>query len=162
MIVYRTKDFSDYPTELIDLPEGKSWVISNPVSEIKLTKDEGKTIVIEENKDESVVRYLVLSYHRFSENYHTILLKNISYTLKELLGIIYTFYNQKVMSYLDLKSLNSNDVWEYIDDACKTLKQNPDKIIHPIDIIGDKRFFEGIYIEKDGVGDIQYILRLGS
>jgi hypothetical protein len=162
MIVYRTKNFSDYPSECIDLPEGKSWVISNPVSEIKLTKNEGKLVVIEENKDETVVRYLVLPYHRFSENYNTILLKNKSYTMKELFGIIYTFYNEKVMSYLDLKSLNSSDVYEYIDDACKTLKENPNEIIHPIDIMGDKQFYEGIYIEKDGAGDIQYILRLGS
>jgi hypothetical protein len=162
MIVYRTKNFSDYPEEVIDLPNDKSWVISNPVSSIKLTKSEGKVVVIEENSDESVVRYLVLSCHRFSENYHTILLKNKSYTLKELLDIIYTYYNDKVMSYLDLKSLNSHDVWDYIDDACKTLKENPNQIIHPIDIMGDKKFFEGIYIEKDGAGDVQYILRLGS
>ncbi len=162
MIVYRTKNFSDYPTDIIDLPKEKSWVISNSVSEIKLTKNEGKQVVIEENSNESVVRYLVLPFHRFSENYHTILLKNNSYTLKELLGIIYTFYNEKTLSYLDLKSLNSEDVFEYIDNACETLKENPNQIIHPIDIMGDKKFFEGIYIETDKVGDIQYILRLGS
>lgn len=162
MIIYRTKNFSDYPTDIIDLPKEKSWVISNSMSEIKLTKNEGKQIVIKENSNKSVVRYLVLPFHRFSENYHTILLKNNSYTLKELLGIIYTFYNEKTLSYLDLKSLNSEDVFEYIDNACKTLKENPNQIIHPIDIMGDKKFFEGIYIETDKVGDIQYILRLGS
>ncbi len=162
MIEYRTKNFSDYPKEIIDLVENKSWVISNPVSSINLTKNEGKVVVIEENTDESCIRYLVMPFHRFSENYYTILLKNKSYTLKELLDIIHTFYNGKVLSYLDLKSLNSKDVYDYIDDACKTLKSNPNSIIHPIDIMGDKQFFEGIYIEKDGAGDIQYILRLGS
>lgn len=152
----------DYPKHIIDVPEDKTWIISRPVSSIELSKEEGKQIVIEENPNDKVVRYLVLPFHRFCENYHTILLKNKSYTLKELLGIIHTFYNQKVMTYLELKSLHSDDVFDYIDSVCKELKENPNKIIHPINIMGDKVFFEGIEVEKDNAGDIQYILHLGS
>ena len=79
-------------------------------------------IVIEINNNNKIVRYLVLSFHRFSTNYHTIFLENKSYTLGKLLNLIYNFYNNKVLNYHDLKSLNSEDVYDYIDNVCIELK----------------------------------------
>ncbi len=162
MIIYKNKKFSEYPKTIIDIPEEKSWTINSSVNSIGLTKDEGKTLAIEENPNPKVTRYLALPFHRFCSNYYIILLKNKSYTIKELLGVIYTFYNEKKLSYQDLKSLDCDDVFEYIDKRCLQLKENPELIINPINIMGDRRFFEGIYVETDNIGDIQYTLHLGS
>lgn len=162
MINYLEKKFSEYSKNRILMPNKKSWKIHDLVKDIKLTKKQLSNIVIEINNDNKIVRYLVLPFHRFSSNYYTIFLENKSYTLGELLNLIYDFYNNKVLNYHDLKSLNSDDVYDYIDDACIELKNNPDSIIHPINIMGDKTYFEYICIDEDNVGDIQYILCLGS
>ena len=165
MIVFLTRDFKDYPKNKIDLPEDKSWSIYDKIDTIELMETECEKIVIPNNDEdnyEDTVRILVLPFHRFSKNYYTMILENKSYTLYELLNIIYKFYNEKRLTYLELKSLDSDDVYEYIDNKCLHLKENPHAVINPIDIIGDKTFFQGIYYEEDNVGDIQYTLSLGS
>lgn len=162
MIVFLTRDFQDYPKTKIDLPEDKSWCIYNTIDDINLSELESEMKVIPKNNDEEIVRILVLPFHRFSKNYYTMILENKAYTLYELLTIIYKFYNEKRLTYLELKSLDSDDIYEYIDDKCLHLKENPHAVITPIDIIGDKTFFQGIYYEEDNVGDIQYTLSLGS
>lgn len=162
MIVFFDRDFSDYPKNIIKLPNNKSWSINDSIDEIKLSETELNLNAIPSNTDETVVRILVLPFHRFSLNYHTILLENKSYTINELLNIIYDFYNKKRLSYLDLKSINSDDVYDYINDQCIELINNPNTIVNPIHIMGEKIFFQGIYYEEDNIGDIQYTLSLGS
>jgi hypothetical protein len=58
--------------------------------------------------------------------------------------------------------LDSDDVYDYIDNACIKLFNESNSIINPINLMGDKIYFENIYIEEDKIGDIQYTLRLGS
>lgn len=82
------------------------------IGEIKLTKKQAKIVIIESNVNLCTIRYLVLLSHRFEKRYHTILLDDKSYNLIELLEIIYNFYNGKTLTYLELKSLDSNDVYE--------------------------------------------------
>ncbi len=160
MIDYYTRNFSDYPKDKIKLPNNKSWNIHDKIYKIKLTKKQGETIII--NRNIFHVRYLALPFHRFSKNYYVIILEEKEYILKEILEMIYLFYNKKSLSYQELKSLNSNDVYDYIDNQCKKIKKDPYTNVYPIDIMGAKNRFEGIMIEEDSVGDIQYTLLLGS
>ena len=119
-------------------------------------------IIIDENIYSNVIRYLVLPTHRFCGNYRSIILSNDVITKKEIYNQIYDFYNNTELTLNDLKNLNEDDVFDYITELTIEKKENPNLVVHPIDIMGDKKFFEGIYIETDKVGDIQYTLSLGS
>ena len=145
-------DFDKYPKNRIEL----SGVIDEEYTD-NLTK-----VVIEENNLSNVVRYLVLPFHRFNKNYHTIMLSNQKITIKELTNIIYNFYNKTELTLLDLKNLNDEDVYDYIIEFTSAKKENPELIVNPIDIMGDKTFFEYITIYEDESHDIQYMLHLGS
>lgn len=145
-------DFDEYPKEKIKL-----YGSINEEYTDELTK-----VVIEENNYSNVVRYLVLPFHRFSKNYYTIILPNHKITIKELTDMIYNFYNKTELTLLDLKNLDDDDVYEYITDMTCAKKQNPELVVYPIDIMGDKTFLEYITIYEDEAGDIQYMLHLGS
>lgn len=157
---YREVDFDEHPKSRIRL-NGKSWIIHQPIEDIGLTKKELEEVVIP--KTEGKLCILVLSKHRFSRNYETIILPHKNITLQKLLSIIYNFYNKHSMTLQELYSLDSSDVYDYIYDAIEKLKEDPvSNKVFPIDIMGDKRFFESIMYEENKIGDIQYTLNLGS
>ena len=120
--------------------------------------DDLTKVIIEKNIYSNVVRYLILPFHRFSKNYHTIILQNETITIKELTDIIYDFYNKKELTLFDLKNLND----DYITEITISKKENPKLVVNPIDIMGEKTFLEYITIYEDQSGDIQYMLHLGS
>jgi hypothetical protein len=146
-------NFDEYPTEKIRL----NGTIEEEYKDDDLTK-----VIIEKNIYSNVVRYLILPFHRFSKNYHTIILQNETITIKELTDIIYDFYNKKELTLFDLKNLDDDDVYDYITDIIISKKENPKLVVNPIDIMGDKTFLEYITIYEDQSGDIQYMLHLGS
>ena len=146
-------NFDEYPTEKIRL----NGSIEEEYKDDDLTK-----VIIEKNIYSNVVRYLILPFHRFSKNYHTIILQNETITIKELTDIIYDFYNKKELTLFDLKNLDDDDVYDYITEITISKKENPKLVVNPIDIMGDKTFLEYITIYEDQSGDIQYMLHLGS
>ena len=146
-------DFDEYPDEIIKL--------RGSINE-KYTADNLTKVVIGKNDDTSVIRYLILPFHRFNKNYHMIILSNETITIKELTDIIYDFYNKKELNLVDLKSLDDDDVYNYITDIITSKKENPELVVNPIDIMGDKKYLERITIYKDDANDIQYMLHLGS
>lgn len=146
-------NFDEYPTEKIRL----NGTIEEEYKDDDLTK-----VIIEKNIYSNVVRYLILPFHRFSKNYHTIILQNEIITIKEITDIIYDFYNKKELTLFDLKNLDDDDVYDYITEITISKKENPKLVVNPIDIMGDKTFLEYITIYEDQSGDIQYMLHLGS
>lgn len=146
--------------QIIKLPNNKYWQTQLPVKEIKLTKKQANNIVVQNQNNISA--YLILPFQRFNENQFWIELKNSTYTLEELLNVIYEFYNCKNLTLDDLEKLNSNDVYDYINNAKNKLINNPDSIVHPIEIMGDKRYFEGIIVNDNAHNIVLYYLRLGS
>lgn len=163
MIDYHINGCKNNSDNIIRLSKSIVWSIDkHPKSNEHLTnKYLNKTAIIK-NEDKKIVRYLVLPLHRFSLNYYTILLDNIEYSIEDILTIIYEFYNNKELSYTELKSLNSCDVYDYINEQCLELKADPCKKVYPIDIMGDLIKFDRIYIDYDKCGDIQYMLHLVS
>ena len=145
-------NFDQYPKEIIKL---------NGVIGEEYTSDLTK-VVIEKNNDTNLIRYLILPFHRFNKNYHTIILSNEKITIKELIDIINNFYTKKELNLIDLKKLDDDDVYDYITEITISKKENPKLVINPIDIMGDKRFLEYITVYEDDAGDIQYMLHLGS
>jgi len=145
-------NFDEYPKDRI--------LLSGKIDE-KYTNDLTK-IVIEKNEYSNVIRYLILPFHRFSTSYYTIILSDEQITMKDLTDVIYDFYNNKELSLLDLKNLNDNDVYDYITNMVTSKKEEPELVVHPVDIMGDKKFLEYITIYEDEAGDIQYMLHLGS
>jgi hypothetical protein len=146
-------NFDEYPTEKIKL----NGTIEEEYKDDDLTK-----VIIEKNIYSNVIRYLILPFHRFNKNYHTIILQNETITIKELTDIIYDFYNKKELTLFDLKNLDEDDVYDYITEITISKKENPKLVVNPIDIMGDKTFLEYISIYEDQSGDIQYMLHLGS
>jgi hypothetical protein len=160
MIDYHIKGYNKQHNGMIKLPSYIVWSINKPINEINMINKHMKKVAILKNDSNNVVRYLVLPMHRFSLNYHTILLENKEYLLEDILTIIYQFYNEKKLTYIELKSLNSCDVYDYINGLCLELKLDPNKNVYPIDIMGEKVIFDKIYIDLDNCGDIQYMLYL--
>ena len=117
-------------------------------------------VIIKKNNTKNK-RYLVLPIQRFAKNYKVILLPDEKITVGELFTIIYNFYNQKILTYEEIKELNDDDVFDYVNNACINHKRK-NKDIKYIDIMGDKRIYEFIYVSKDKSGDVQYLLSLGS
>lgn len=130
------------------------------ISEKPIDNDITRKIIIKKNNKIKKIRYLVLPIHRFDNNYRVIILDNNEYSIYRLLITIYNFYNKKQLSIEDLKNLNDNDVYDYINNAIIKRKEN--KRIYYIDIMGDNTFFEGLNIKEDKIGDIQYSISLGS
>ena len=146
-------NYDEYPNQKIRL---------NGTIDEKYKDDDLEKIIIEKNIYSNVIRYLILPFHRFSKNYYTIILSNEIITLKELTDIIYDFYNKKELTLFELKNLNEDDVYDYITEITISKKENPELVVNPIDIMGDKTFLEYITIYEDQSGDIQYMLHLGS
>jgi len=148
------------------------WIITNDINKITKTPDDElltdidkNKVVIPKNKTKNKtkkIRYLTLPIHRFSLNYEVIILNNNEYKVIDIINIINDFYNIKELTLLDLKRLNEDDVYNYIKNATILKKKNPEQKIHYTDIMGDKRYFEGIYYREDDMKDIQYYLLLGS
>ena len=127
------------------------------------TDDDDLTkVIIKKNEYSNVIRYLVLPFHRFSKSYFTIILSNEEITMKELTDLIYNFYNKKELTLLDLKNLDEDDVYDYISEITSDKKENPQLVVNPINIMGDKTFLEYISVYNDNADDIQYMLHLGS
>ena len=143
-------NFDQYPKEIIKL----NGVIGEEYTSEEYTSDLTK-VVIEKNNDTN----LILPFHRFNKNYHTIILSNEKITIKELIDIINNFYTKKELNLIDLKKLDDDDVYDYITEITISKKENPKLVINPIDIMGDKRFLEYITVYKD---DVQYMLHVGS
>ena len=146
-------NFDEYPNEIIKI---------NVSIDEEYKDDNLEKVIIEKNIYSNVIRYLILPFHRFSKNYNTIILSNEKITIKELTDIIYNFYNKKELTLFDLKKLDDDDVYDYIIDITISKKENPEIVVNPIDIMGDKTFLEYITIYEDQSGDIQYMLHLGS
>jgi len=164
MIDYHINRCKNNSDNIIRLSKSIVWSIdNNPNNNEYLTQDKylNKKAIIK-NEDKKVVRYLVVPLHRFSLNYYTILLDNKEYSIGDILTIIYEFYNKKELSYTELKSLNSCDVYDYINEQCLELKSDPCKKVYPINIMGDLIKFHKIYIDYDKCGDIQYMLHLDT
>lgn len=125
-----------------------------------LTEDEFNKILIPENGGTNV-RYLVLPIHRFGKTNEVIILENCEYTTKELLMLIYKFYNEKELTYQELKRIDDDDVHDYVNNACKNMKEL-NKNAKYIDIIGGSYYFEFILETVDNANDVQYTLFLGS
>ena len=143
-------NFSDYPSKRIK--------INGTIDE---KPEENSQIILEENTS-SNIRYLVVPFHRFTSNNYVIGLPNSEISISDLSNIIYDFYNNKELTLLDLKKLNEDDVWEYITKKTIQKKENPELIIHPKDIMGDKIFMEFLSFYEDESGDLQVTLHLGS
>ena len=146
-------NFDEYPNEIIKI---------NVSIDEEYKDDNLEKVIIEKNIYSNVIRYLILPFHRFSKNYNTIILSNEKITIKELTDIIYNFYNKKELTLFDLKKLDDDDVYDYIIDITISKKENPEIVVNPIDIMGDKTFLEYISIYEDQSGDIQYMLHLCS
>ena len=146
-------NFDEYPKENIIL----NGMINEEYTDGDLTK-----VIIKKNEYCNVIRYLVLPIHRFSKSYFTIILSNEEITMKELTDLIYDFYNKKELTLLELKNLDEDDVYDYISDITSDKKENPQLVINPKDIMGDKKFLEYISVYNDNSDDIQYMLHLGS
>ena len=165
-------NFYEYPKEIIKLQGliNKKYKDENDEDDENEEEDDDKNeneedltkIVIEKNLYSNEIRYLILPFHRFCKNYYTIILSNEKITIKELTNIIYNFYNKKELTLLDLKNLDDGDVYDYIRNITIAKKENPDLIVNPIHIMGDKKFLENITVYEDESGDIQYMLHLGS
>ena len=153
------EDLNKYPTTYIHI--SKEWILSMKLSSLRLPKVEQQKIVIAQN-NENIIRYLSLPLQRFLKNYHIIFLDNNQYTLRRLLDTICDFYNNYELSLQELKGLDSDDGFGYIDDAVIRIKENPEKKIYPKNIVGSLKYFENICIANDEAGDIQYLLCLGS
>lgn len=148
-----------------------SWIIyENPIEEMEIYDEDYNymkpdeaffnKVLIEKNHSNKNKRYLVLPVQRFAKNYKVIVLSDEEITIKELLLTIYKFYNEKVLTFEEIKEIDDDDVFNYVTDACNYFKKG--EIVHYIDVMGDKRFYEFIYSYVDGSGDTQYILSLAS
>ena len=90
-------NFDQYPKEIIKL----NGVIGEEYTSEEYTSDLTK-VVIEKNNDSN----LILPFHSFNKNYHTIILSNEKITIKELINIINNFYTKKELNLIDLKKLD--------------------------------------------------------
>ena len=61
-----------------------------------------------------------------------------------------------------MKNLDEDDVYDYISEITSDKKENPQLVVNPINIMGDKTFLEYISVYNDNADDVQYMLRLGS
>jgi hypothetical protein len=107
-------------------------------------------------------RYLTLPIHRFEHNYKIIILDNEEYTYCRLMMVIYDFYNNKELTYEDLKNINEDDVYDYVTDLVKLKKENPNQKVFYSDVLAGKKYMENIFVNTDKAGDTQYYLSLGS
>jgi hypothetical protein len=123
-----------------------------------LTEIEFNTVIIEKNTSLNV-RYLLVQIHRYENVYEIIMLNNDEYTVKDLLIVIYKFYNENFITYAELKKLN--DKYSCITDYCYEMKHKNAKLRY-VDIIMGMIYFEYIDEVIDNAGDIQYMLHLGS
>ena len=146
-------NFDEYPNEIIKL---------NGSIDEEYTDDDLTKVIIKKNEYSNVIRYLVLPFHRFSKSYFTIILSNEEITMKELTDVIYDFYNKKELTLLELKNLDEDDVYDYISEITSDKKENPQLVVNPINIMGDKTFLEYISVYNDNADDVQYMLHLGS
>ncbi len=123
-----------------------------------LSEEEFNTVVIEKNTSINV-RYLLVQIHRYEVVYEIIMLNNDEYTVKDLLMVIYKFYNENFVSYAELKKLN--DDYDCINEYCYEMKHKNKKLRY-VDIIMGKIYFEHIDKVIDNARDVQYVLHLGS
>ena len=137
------------------LDDAGYYVDSN---KIILSEEEFNTVVIEKNTSINV-RYLLVQIHRYEDVYEIIMLNNDEYTVKDLLMVIYKFYNETFVTYAELKKLN--DASDCINEYCYEMKHKNKKLRY-VDIIMAMIHFECIEEIIDGAGDVQYILHLGS
>ena len=149
------EDFKEMGQPIINF--AVSFVIDTKPKNIKKLHK----IVIPKNIT-SNIRYLTVPIHRFASSLKVIILDNDEYSIYRLFITIYQFYNEKEISYEDLKNINDDDVYDYVTKIVIKKRTNPELKIYYIDIMGDKTHFETIYNKTDNSGDIQYYLLLGS
>ena len=148
-------NFKEMGKPIID--SGISFLIDTKPKNIKKLQK----IVIPKNTS-SNIRYLTLPIQRFSNSLKVIILDNDEYSIYRLFITIYQFYNEKEISYEDLKNINDDDVHDYVTNAVIKKRTEPDCKMYYIDVMGGKKFFEQICEKKDDSGDTQYYLLLGS
>ncbi len=147
--------FSEFGTPIIGT--SINYIIDKKPRKTKILQ----TVVIEKNTTNNI-RYLTVPIQRFSCSLKVIFLDNEEYSIYRLLEIIYEFYNNRELSLEDLKNINDDDVYDYVTNATKQKKENPETKIHYINVMGSKKYFENICKQIDDSGDIQYYLFLGS
>ncbi len=99
-------------------------------------------------------KLLIVPVHRFEEYIECIELSKDKITLKDLLNILYNFYNKETLTLQQLKII-PNDMDDYVKDAIQKHKMRK---IYRIDIIGSLCRYEGIIKIYDNI----YKLILGS
>lgn len=142
-----------------------SWSLNEQVSDARLfysyedtdeltslSDDHYQSIII----DNTYKHYkLVVPIHRFEVNKTIIELPSKEITVKEFLEILYNFYNTKKLTLDDLKNLDQEDCFGYIKNAIDRVTKGED--VYYINIMGDLKFYEGLYICGNSV-----LLKLGS
>lgn len=132
---------------------GVNWeLVDDPVY---FDHAEMNSVVIEENETVNK-RYLILPIKIEND---VIILENNEYTLRDILILVHDFYHNREYSYLDLKKMSEN---VGTIEECTRMKNNNIEHIHPINLIGDHIYFEGIEVAKDFSGDTQYAIVFGS
>jgi hypothetical protein len=99
-------------------------------------------------------KMLIVPVHRFEEYYEYINLSKYNITLKQLLKILFNYYNKEEITLQQLK-LIPNDIDDYVKDA---IKKHKTEKIYRINIVGSLCRYEGICEIYNGV----YKLNLGS
>ena len=117
----------------------------------KVSSNKLNKIILPESISDKI---LIVPVHRFEEYFEYINLSKNNITLKQLLKILFNYYNKEEITLQQLK-LIPNDIDDYVNDAIKNHKTEK---IYRINIVGSLCRYEGIREIYNNV----YKLKLGS
>lgn len=147
-------NLSKYYGEVLKMCKDVNWEIhENP---LQLNNNNLNNVVIDIN-DTINKRYLALPIT--GDNFGVIMLSNNEYTIIDLLVLIYEFYNDNEVSYVELKSFSET---VEIFTVCERMKIENIESVKLVQILGSPRYFEGFDVAVDKSGDTQYTVLLGS